>query len=289
MWSNVDNIKSQIISAFHFRPTSLTLGPYSGGGPGGAGAIPAASGLGSYKANMTDPEIANNITSANPNSRWTAALSSPLEYTTPGESNNVPDPVSGTDAAVGTTVYAYLNQVNGCAIGPVLTNLVQRCCEIAPTVKDPVNGIVPTSLASVTNLLKSNQATLYMGQSLYICKAVATDPTSPLVISNNQPSTYIGSIPDGSNTSLNVGSCSQTYGTSSSGAGGLLDSKSLDGVSGADNNLHDQPFMQEQGSIDATDHADFILSSGYQNLLGKLDFYQTISTNGGTDQFSRPN
>lgn len=75
MWSNVDNIKSQIIEAFHFRPTSLTLGPYSGGGPGGVNAIPAASGLGSYKANMTDPEIANNITSANPNSRWTAALS----------------------------------------------------------------------------------------------------------------------------------------------------------------------------------------------------------------------
>jgi hypothetical protein len=291
MWSDVDNVKAQIINAFHTRsiPFTVTSQPPSG--------------MGSYRLNMTDPEIAADIASndggnVNPPARWNGALNNvPLEYTAPGELNNVPDGNGGTDAAVGTTVYAYLNQISGCALNQVITDLTQRCCEISPTIL--VNGTPqPTSIASVTSFLQ-NSPPLYMGQNLYICKARPTDPTSSLTWAGpgqpmSQPSTLVGAAPgpapDGTNVAGTASSCSASYGlTAGSDQPGMIDSKSLNGTNGGDNNLHDQPFMNQSGSVDATDHADFILSSGYQNVLGKLDFYQTITASGGGDQFSRPN
>jgi hypothetical protein len=287
MWSNVDTIKADVINAFHTRTIPLTLGPFSDESNthvlGGVGAVPQASGLGCYKANLTDPQIAGNAAAPNAASRWTSALDSPLEYTTPGES------VVGGDT-VGTTVYAYLNQISGCALSGVINDLTQRCCEI-----QPVTAGVPTTTNTIINLLQHSPP-LYMNTNLYICKSNPTDPTSPLVITATAPGTatpyFAGGTPptpDGTNVAGAASDCnSGQYGLGGGGSGGLIDSKSLNMVNGADNNLHDQPFMNS-GSIDATDHADFILSSGYQNELGKLDFYQTLSTNGGTDQFSRPN
>ncbi|HEY9717462.1 MAG TPA: hypothetical protein V6C69_08335 [Trichormus sp.] len=287
MWSNVDNVKAQVINAFHSRTIPLTIGPYSAGGLGGVGASPAASGLGCYKANITDPQLASAPTQANPQSRWSSGLESPLEYTTVGQTS-APDPVGGTDPAVGTTVYAYLNQISGCALSGVINDLTQRCCEIQPN----------TTSAQVIALLQRPVA-LYMNTNLYICKTNPSDPTSGLTITSTAPnsaSTYFASpntppTPDGNNVAGTSSDCkSPQYGLSGgSGQGGLVDSQSLNGVSGGDNNLHDQPFMNQSGSIDAQDHADFILSSGYQNELGKLDFYQTIQTSPGGDQFSRPN
>lgn len=73
---------------------------------------------------------------------------------------------------------------------------------------------------------------------------------------------------------------------------GLVDTHSANAVNGADDNLHEAPYITPEPGVptgtplSATDHVEFRPSSGYQNILGQLYFYQTST---GSETFQRPN
>jgi len=316
MWSAVDGLKADIMQQYQNvgwnggnNHIDIT---YTGGGSGDPGPTPASpwqpnagpgsqvtvdgaggasgpgtfstsaySGLGVYKIGQTDPEIANDIATgprsdANlANDPWWAADAGattslnqqPLEQTSPSPN-----------------VWALLGQVGTpCAMSTTVNDMVQRIDEIVPG----------TTLAQVQMLLQSPAATLNMGNKLYISKVNPNDPTPSggihgLQILNTPPPNAISTTKaDGSQT---AGVCSATYPLNQGGISGvgLVDSFG-NFTNGGDNNIHEQPFLKQvatQGEFTATDHADFILSSGYQNLLGQLSFYQQVQ--GGVN-FSRPN
>ncbi|HEY9775898.1 MAG TPA: hypothetical protein V6C81_19200 [Planktothrix sp.] len=300
MWSAVDGLKADIMQQYanvgwngggndisiSYEPTGTGpggTGPGStlsvsgaGGNSGQAMSTSAYSGMGTYKVGLNDPDI-------------NAAIQAGGQDGNPA---NDPWWIDGGGAAVATlnqqpletlnpTVWALLNQVGSpCALNTVVADLVQRVDEIVPG----------TSQAQVQSLLTSGNAQLNMGSKLFIYKANPNDPTPSggqihgLVISSTPPTDAVsGTQADGS---ASAGACSATYGLSSgSDQGGLIDSFG-NFVNGGDNNIHEQPFLKQAGSFNSTDHADFILSSGYQNLLGNLSFYQQVQ---GADSFSRPN
>jgi hypothetical protein len=254
MWSAADSVKADVIR--HFNQPFSTAGVDYDNGPGPGG----SSGLGNYKDGMTDGAIQADPMAAN--EPWNKSNPPPLETT-------------------GPNAYDLLDQVLGgggspsCTLASVLGDMTQRANEIVPGTTQP----------ALVTLLKSSPA-LNMGTILYICKTNPDDPTSALTIKTSCPTAVGGAIPDGSTTTSDA-SCSVQYPLSTTGFDGygLIDSKNMGG--GGDNGLHDQPYTYQGGpGLNATDHADFVLSSGYQNLLGQLHFYQLT---GGSDSFSRPN
>jgi len=285
MWSNVDSLKSDIINSFNnINGSHGTISVSdSAGGAGtdpstawvysgnGMGANPPASGLGAYKVGLTDGQI-ENMGPAAANYPWANNEgSAPLETLNPSAWDLINQVLGGG------------NVETSCQISTLLNDITQRCKEIVPS----------TTQAQVVSLLQTNTptTTMNMGVNLYICKQKPSDPTSPLIITNVPPFTANNTtVPDGGTTGSNAQSAncdSGWYGLSGgSMVGGLIDSQSPNGQNSADDNLHDQPYMEQNGTLQAEDHADFILSSGYQNLLGKLEFYQVLQ---GNDQFSRPN
>jgi len=275
MWSLVDSVKSDIINAFNSGTIPATASA-TAGGPGGAGqsitftgepSQTQASGIGAYKVGLTDGQI-EGMGPAAANYPWAANEgSAPLETLNPNAWDLLNQVMSNGPQSTNAS----------CTMSTLLGDITQRCNEIFPG----------TSQAQVVTLLQSSPP-LNMGVTLYICRQKATDPTSPLIITNVPPSTAVGGTqPDGNNAGGPSICDSGWYGLSGgSTVGGLIDAQSPNGFDAADDNLHDQPYMHQTGTVEAEDHADFVLSSGFQNLLGKLDFYQTVQ---GNDQFSRPN
>jgi hypothetical protein len=259
MWTNVDTIKADIIDGFRDGNSEITVD-----------APAAPSGMGAYKNGFS-------------NTPWYPG--GPTAATPPLENTN-------------STAWDLLNQVGGCAVSSVVADLTQRANEIVPgvaagTVSSPACTSASASSGSIVGLLK-NSPPMSMGTAVFICKQTPNDPTSPLVIQSASPSTYVsgpgGVMPtaDGSTTGGSSEICNG--GAYNLLSDEMIDSISPNGTDKGDNNLHDRPYRSISntgtGDLAAEDHADFILSSGYQNLLGKLDFYQTTT---GGDTFSRPN
>jgi hypothetical protein len=168
------------------------------------------------------------------------------------------------------TVMDLINQIGApCATQAVLRDIWQRCNEIAPG----------TSYNAMVNLLTSGGAVIHMGDTLFIKKQNPADPKSPLIIGQTAPSYLTTGVPaaDGPGSGDSF-TCSNNYGLYRS-PNSLINSAGDSGVGG-------RPFPIGGGDINATDHAQFQLSSGNHGLLGKLDFFQTTA---GTGSFSRPN
>ena len=163
----------------------------------------------------------------------------------------------------------------------VIDQITQRANQIVPGVQR----------AEIVSLLSSPQADLIMGQTIYLRKQNAAVPSSGLIVSIAPPPGVV--VPAGGwkaqadgNPATGLSDChSPSYDVVGSG---LVDSTAGSGVGDGkgDDNLHDRPYTDPQGNINATDHADFVLSSGYKNLLGVLEFSQVTN---GSDSFSRPN
>jgi hypothetical protein len=255
-----------------------------GNGTGAGFSTSAYSGIGVYKVGLDDPQIEASVAAGGQdtmaaNDPWwnTGGVGSGTLHQQPLENMN-------------PTVWALLNQVGSpCALNTVVADMVQRIDQIVPG----------TTQMQVQQLLTSGNATLNMGSKLYIYKVNPNDPTPSggihgLMISSTPPTDNVSTATaDGSST---AGSCSATYQLSAgSDQGGLIDSFG-NFVNGGDNNIHEEPFLKQTAlnnnnappplPFNATDHADFIMSSGYQNLLGQLSFYQQIQ---GSEAFSRPN
>jgi hypothetical protein len=173
------------------------------------------------------------------------------------------------------TVYQMIQQI-GQNQAAVVTDLTQRCNEIAPgTTNNQVIALLNTPLK--------------MGQTLYIHLANPKTIGSPLVCDLNVPSTVTGINANGLPNTTPDGvlvTGSKSYDLIGQG---LVDSVTATGNgSGGDNNLHERPYrtIQPPDGLSATDTMQWTASSGYQNMLGELKFFQTTS---GADAFSRPN
>jgi hypothetical protein len=172
------------------------------------------------------------------------------------------------------TVLALLKQVDSqststCQMGGVMAQLLQRCKEIKPG----------TTQAELTTLLGG--ATIPMGATLYLYRT--QNGLGNLTVSQTPPPTKSDEAPDGNLTS-SMTSCSNSYNV----LGTLVDTSSLTtGTGEGDDNLHGQPYESSAGGLTSTDLAGLFLSSGYGNLLGQLNFANTVSstatsTTGGT-------
>jgi len=161
------------------------------------------------------------------------------------------------------TILQLLKQVDGqpASTVPLATaeaQLLQRCKEIKPGCTE----------AEMETLLANTP--LPMGLTVYLYRSNAG--TGPLVITTYRPITKSTATPDGSTTTP-LATASNTYNAS----GTLVDTDSLStGGMGGDDNLHRAPYMNSYEIAVATDHANFISSSGYGNLLGQLQFSNTI-------------
>ena len=282
-WSNVDEIKAEIAKAFNTPYVAInTPGPAAA--PACQSAVASASqksGLGAYKVPMSGGTV--------PYMPWYGA-----------DSTGIADNSMGAGLSINTTyhdglppvekpssVMDLVNQVGGCAMNSVMKSMWQRANEIAP-------GTSYQDLANVLNTTIVGMGTAANSPyTVYIQRQDPTDPKSPLVAKISAPG-YSGSMtPPAQADGLNSGTAVQQTAMCDSGAynlynggQGLIDTKSLDGINGADDNLHDQPYTSPINNLTATDHANFVTGSGYQGMLGMLEFYQTTA---GTGAFSRPN
>lgn len=186
-----------------------------------------------------------------------------------------PNPTPYFDAPIQRTgtIDALLDQVTGATAAPGYTNctkakiiasMSERCYEIKP-------DATPAEIAALW------QQDLPMGKTFYI---YLDTTTNKLIISETQPPTYKGATPDGNPNDTNT-VCVSQYGLT----GNLIDVPI--GGTPADLNLHEVPYENHSGNLQGQDHATWVLSSGYQNLLGKLQFANT--TTGNVENFSRPN
>jgi len=217
----------------------------------GVSAPAGKSGLGAYKVGRSGSTWSDDP--------WNAGNAPPLEK-------------------ANATVFDLLNQVGGCATTSVVQDIWQRCNEIAPG----------TSYNDVVALLSSPSATLIMGQTLYIRRINASDMNSKLTIAAAPPVALTATPQPDGNPNIGAATCDSGAYDLYNGGYGLIDSKAGAAVGDGkgDNNLHDQPYTVVASDLSATDHANFIVSSGAHGMLGKLEFYQTTT---GTGAFSRPN
>jgi hypothetical protein len=158
--------------------------------------------------------------------------------------------------------------------GTILGRLLQRCQEILPGV----------TAVQVRALLYANPIDLGQYQYIYLppgANALSISTSPPAFLNGlpeyNQPGT---TVPDGNPMPL----CKDPDFTGA--IGNQVDSE----VNGqnilGDNYLHDMPFQAFNGAIDTYDYAVWRSSSGRNNLLGELTFFNHVSANG---QFSAPN
>jgi hypothetical protein len=246
LYSNVDLVKADVIAAFQNGQQSVTVNANNLG----------ASGLGVFQNGM----------GANP----TPFLTAPIQAT--GTINALLDQVVS-------------NGANCPAKGPILAALAQRCYEIKPT-----------ATAGEVNALWNQ--TLPIGTTLYICmnsggkldflaKPGAPQALTSVVSGQGIPVAYPPysappNLPsaDGSPGSVANTNCSNNYSID----GNMVNVPK--GGSPADLNLHEIPYRSQSGGFSAQDHASLTLSSGLSNLLGTLQFSNTVS---GVENFSRPN
>jgi hypothetical protein len=220
------------------------------------GQVIAAFQSGAKSVNITAPAgqsglgvYPNGVTGSNP----TPYFDAPIQRT-------------GTiDALLDQVTSSSVTQVNAnCKKASILNAMSERCAEIKP-------DATPAEIAALW------QQDLPMGKTFYV---YLNTTTNKLVISETQPPTYKGAAPDGNPNDTNV-VCVSQYGLT----GNLVDVP-IGGLP-ADDNLHEVPYTQHSATLLGSDHANWTYSSGYQNLLGKLQFANT--TSGGVENFSRPN
>lgn len=259
-FSNVDKLKSRVVEVFSSTTGDAHSDPPTFCADTEAPLSTSGSGFGVYKD-----------VPAGGGRGWPNAQSPPLE-----KSNG--------------TAWQMLNQVASMAptscVANVMVPLTQRCAQIKPGV----------TAAEIQNLLDSTS--LPIGTTLYIRLDDPKDLHSRLILASTKHNQTTGvatpnTTPDGpiaTGTSGSVTCTTSPYDLvdgSSPSDHSFLDTQTTPGSSiNGDAGLHIQPYQSADGQITATDHADFWLSSGYRNLLGKLDFYQTTS---GCVNFSRPN
>ncbi len=231
-WSAVDQVKMEIIRAMGSRRYDRVLPP-------------TTTGLGAYEQGGNPVYVGSGNVA--PVEAWNGGNPPPLEHN--------------------STVYDLLKEVGGCATSSVLSDIWQRCNEIAPG----------TSSSDVARLLSSPSAQLGMGGVLYIYRQNPTDSASPLQITATRPLFLSNGLPspDGD---PNQAEATCHNGPYAQAAGTTLNTPGDAGVG--------VPFPRGSSSITTQDFAKFTLSSGNHGLLGKLDFSQTSA---GEAHFSRPN
>jgi hypothetical protein len=176
------------------------------------------------------------------------------------------------------TVLALLNQVDSqststCQMEGVMAQLLQRCKEIKPG----------TTQAELNALLGG--ASLPMGATLYLYRTESG--LGNLTVSQTPPPTKKSNLMPDSNPNASLAQCSNSYNV----MGTLVDTSSLTtGTGQGDDNLHGQPYLASSGGFTTTDYAGFVLSSGYGNLLGELNFFNSVtsSPSGSTPSGSNP-
>jgi hypothetical protein len=172
------------------------------------------------------------------------------------------------------TILQMLQQI-GQNQATVISDITQRCNEMSPGV----------SAAQVQALLNTP---LKMGQTLYIHLQNPKVVGSPLVCDLVIPTTVTGVNANGLPNTVPDGV--MVTGTKSYDllALGMADTISANGSNGGDNNLHERPYrdINPPDGLTATDTVQWTTSSGYQNMVGELKFFQTTQ---GADAFSKPN
>ena len=214
-----------------------------------------------------------------------------------------------------STNYSGMNFSN-CSL--VYQSLLQRVQQIQPNITDVdlkglLNGPLESASGTQYGLQMGQTAFIYLknadlndasgvkGLHIYACTTGTTPTALPF---------YSGQNPDGVPGSNNVSSagaasCQQQYSLYRGGAG-LIDvsiggnQTLVYGEPGSnpkgDDSLHDQPYMSgpqptgsgttPDGDFQATDTGKWTPSSGYGNLLGRLNFSDVVS---GSANFSSPN
>jgi hypothetical protein len=261
VFSNVDAIKETVIQEFESRVQRFTVQAPAGPTYPDNASMNGSTGMGQY------------IT--------------PTGLTGPG--TKYPSPFVSMPIEKPNSPWTYLQQIDqfggACGTTSVFNKIVQRCQEIVP-------AITP---AQVQALLASN--TLPMGAKLYIYlpggNTALTGPYAGLTMDVGPPPGFSGQLPDGQPVNpAPAGHCDAHY--------NLVDlmvnvsrvppNTTTVPIWQADLNLHQQPFTQTTiaGSTDLIgyDHALWQDSSGFGNLLGHLEFANTVQ---GGDQFAAPN
>jgi len=157
--------------------------------------------------------------------------------------------------------------VPSCSKTNIIKALTQRCYEIKP-------NATPAEIQALW------QTPLPIGQTAYIY----LDPVTKNLKAFGQaqaPATLVAnSQPDGAPLDPQL-NCESDYSLDNN----MVDVPQSNGGT-SDDNLHDRPYTNMNGSLHGQDHATLVLSSGFNNLLGQLSFSNTTS---GVENFSRPN
>ncbi len=193
-----------------------------------------------------------------------------------GVNSPYPQPYYNPGGSIQTTgtIDGLLSQVTSgsqliptCTKTKIMNQLTQRCYEIKPT-------------ATAGEISALWTTPLPIGQTAY----VYLDPASKNLKAFGQsqpPATLVaGSTPDGAALDPNI-SCESNYSLDNN----MIDVPKANGGH-SDDNLHDRPYTVPSGAMFGQDHATLKLSSGFNNLLGQLEFSNTTS---GSENFSRPN
>jgi hypothetical protein len=178
-----------------------------------------------------------------------------------------------------------LSNSSYCTANSVQGKLFQRCLEIFPG----------ATWSQIATLLYTYPIDLGQYQYIYYnasTGALAISQTPPGCLSTLPEYTNPGiTQPDGVGSTTNPAPCDDTPWAAShhnSGPVGAIINASIgtDGNSVGDNNLEAAPFEEFRGTVKTYDSVSFTPSSGKDNLLGELDFYNYVS---GSGQFSAPN
>lgn len=161
------------------------------------------------------------------------------------------------------TVAELLHQIGPCAETGIKDQIRQRCKEIKPSATN----------AEIDELLETP---IPMGTTLYIYATGSAPGT--LVCNASRPPSYSGAQPDG----VPDNNCKKEYDVIDT----LVDTDQA-GRGFGDLNLHGQPYMRKRGGpLIGKDLVEWTSSSGYGNLLGRLELSNAVS---GQVRFKKPN
>jgi hypothetical protein len=268
VFSNVDVIKYQVINAFQNHMQGVAIVAPSGPTYSDNAAMSGSTGMGMYEDKNFPGQVL-------------------------GATHTYPSPYNTMPIMKPKTPYIYLQQIdawgnsNSCGTQTVMNQLYYRCKQIQPS----------CTLQDVQNLLASNS--MPMGEKFYIYLPKA-DQTASLVMDAGPPPSFSSAIADGQPVDP-TNHCQGEYG---------LVNKMVDvtrnpqywgvgpestAISEGDLNLHAQPYYGpttpigpdgQIAGLTGIDHALWQTSSGYGNLLGHLEFANTVL---GGNMFNTPN
>ncbi|MDR3612614.1 MAG: hypothetical protein P4L53_03555 [Candidatus Obscuribacterales bacterium] len=265
VFSNVDVIKYQVINAFQNHMQGVAIVAPAGPTYSDNAAMNGSTGMGMYEDKNFPGQVL-------------------------GATHTYPSPYNTMPIMKPKTPYIYLQQIdawgnsNSCGTQTVMNQIYYRCKQIQPN----------CTLQDVQNLLASNS--MPMGEKFYIYLPKA-DQTASLVMDAGPPPAFSSAVPDGQPVDP-TNHCQGEYG---------LVNKMVDvtrnpqywgvgpestAISEGDLNLHAQPYYGPTTPLGGTagltgiDHALWQTSSGYGNLLGHLEFANTVL---GGNMFNTPN